>query len=254
MRVQVCPPSSLSSTAPLAGTTALTVVEVVPAARHEVKVMQIALCNRPVPAGTSAAVHVAPLSMLSTIAPCPCPVVVAVNPFTRQSVPPRHERPPASCRPAGRSPSRSQVRPKSVERADQNVVPSLAMTVQSVALGHATLETTMAPAGGGTSSHVAPASCVVSTTPADAESFKPTVMHRLSLGHEIPSSAGVDGSASGSPAQDRPPSVVASITSARVAGTEVEVPVPAAAVGAGPDPGLPTAQQCSASAQETASS
>jgi hypothetical protein len=67
--VHVWPPSVLCRSSPCAGTTALTVVPVVPAARHDVAVAQTALRSTPTPAGTVADVHVWPPSVLSATAP-----------------------------------------------------------------------------------------------------------------------------------------------------------------------------------------
>jgi hypothetical protein len=154
------------------------VVEVVPAATHKVTLAQATLCNGPVFAGTLAAVHVVPPSLLTAIAPCPCPAVVAVNPVTRQDPPVTQVRDPASSKPAGRLPPRCHWRPKSTECADQNVVPSVAMTVQSMVLEHSTLVITVAPAGTATAAHDAPALRVVSTMPAEADPLKPTAMQK----------------------------------------------------------------------------
>jgi hypothetical protein len=144
---QVCPPSPLVSNAPWAGTTALTVVDVVPTATQELTAAHAASWTRPVPAGTDEAVHVAPPSVLIAMAPCPCPAVVGVKPVTKQATSGTHDKLPASCIPAGRRPSFCHERPKSLEWVDQNVVPSLAMAVQSLAVVHMTLVMTTAPTG-----------------------------------------------------------------------------------------------------------
>ena len=67
----VIPPSELSKRSPLAGTTSLTVVEVVPAARQLVELVQAALRRRPTPGGTVAGTHVMPPLVLRARAPCP---------------------------------------------------------------------------------------------------------------------------------------------------------------------------------------
>jgi hypothetical protein len=74
--VHVWPPSVLRRSSPCAGTTSLTVVPVVPAAKHVVAVGQSALCSTPTPAGTVAGAHVCPPSVLTATAPWPCPAVV----------------------------------------------------------------------------------------------------------------------------------------------------------------------------------
>ena len=195
-------------------------VDVVPTARQELIVAHAAPCSRPVPVGTVAAVHVAPPSVLMAMAPCPWPAVVAVKPVTRQAAPAAQERSPASMSPGGRSPSRAHVCPKSVEWADQKVVPSLAMTVQSSALAHSTLVTTMAPAGTAAWAQVVPPSPVVSTTPAVPVPLRPTAMQSRALGHEIPVRAGAGVSVTGCAVQVSPPSTVASITVAGDGGAE----------------------------------
>lgn len=236
----------------------LIVLDVVPAAMHEVTVAQTTLCNRPVFAGTLAAVHVAPPSAEITMTPCPCPAVVAVTPVTRQEPPVTHVREAASCSPAGRFPPRCQVRPKSFECADQNVVPSVAMTVQSTALAHSTPLITVAPAGMATTLQLDPASWVVSTMPAEAEPLRPTAMQSRALGHEIAVRAGAEVRCRGCATHVCPPSTVASITVAGEGGGDedgVELDVGEdVIVLALPGPGVPTAQQRSAPAHDTASS
>ena len=154
-------------------------VEVVPAAMHEVTPAQTTLCNSPVFAGTLAAVHVVPPSLLTAIAPCPCPAVVAVNPVTRQRPSATQVRDPASLQARREAaPALPDWRPKSTECADQNVVPSVAMTVQSMGLEHSTLVITVAPAGTATAAHDAPALRVVTTMPAEPDPLRPTAMQR----------------------------------------------------------------------------
>ena len=247
-RTQVCPPSSLVRSAPCAGTTALSVVDVVPTARQELMVAHTAPCNSPVPAGTTAAAHVPPPSVLMAMAPCPWPAVVAVYPVTRQAAPGRHERSPASKNPAGRSPSRVHVCPKSVEWADQKVEPSLAMAVQSLAPAQTTLVTTMAPVGTEAWAQVAPPSPVVTTTPAVPEALSPTAMQSSVVGHETAVRAGAGVRVSDWADQVFPPSTVASMTVADDGGTEEVVALAPAG------PGAPTAQQWVGPAQVTASS
>src|SRR5271157_4064068 len=78
-RVDVCqvwPPSPLKRSSPLAGTTSLTVVLVVPAARHSEAERHATLCRSPIPAGTVASDQVWPPSALSATAPSPCPLLV----------------------------------------------------------------------------------------------------------------------------------------------------------------------------------
>ena len=70
-RVQVWPPSSLRSNSPLAGTTSLTVVPVVPAARQTEAERQVVDWSTPSPEGTDASAHVCPPSALTATAPCP---------------------------------------------------------------------------------------------------------------------------------------------------------------------------------------
>ncbi len=189
---------------------------------------QSTLWSNPVFGGTLAAVHVAPASLLKTIAPCPCPAVVAVNPVTRHDPPVIQVSDPAPCKPAGRLPPRCQLRPKSVEWADQNVVPSVAMTVQSPALGHSTLVITVAPAGMASACQLAPASWVVTTMPAEVEPSRPTAIQSRAVGHEIPVRAGAGSRPRGCATHVRPPSTVASTT---VASTPVAlVPVALAPV------------------------
>ena len=55
----------------MAGTTSLTVVEVVPAARQLVELVQAALRSRPTPGGTVAEIQVMPPLVLRAKAPCP---------------------------------------------------------------------------------------------------------------------------------------------------------------------------------------
>ncbi len=55
----------------MAGTTSLTVVPVVPAARHSDVERQVVLCSTPIPDGTDDSVHVCPPSPLTATAPCP---------------------------------------------------------------------------------------------------------------------------------------------------------------------------------------
>src|ERR1700733_12808031 len=74
--VHVWPPSSLDKSSPLAGTTSLTVVAVVPAASHSDGVGQATLWRTPIPAGTEASAHVCPPSVLSATAPAPWPLPV----------------------------------------------------------------------------------------------------------------------------------------------------------------------------------
>ena len=234
------------------------VLDVVPAATHEVTVAQTTVCNRPVFAGTLAAVHVSPPSAEITMAPCPCPVVVAVTPVARQGPPATHVREPASCSPAGSFPPRCQVRPKSFECADQIVVPSVAMTVQSMARGHSAPLITVAPAGMATTLQLDPASCVVSAMPAEAEPLRPTAMQSRALGHEIAVRAGAEVRCRGCATHVRPPAKVASITVAGEGGgdedgVELEVGEDVIVL-AVPGPGVPTAQQRSAPAHDTASS
>ena len=61
---------SLRSNSPLAGTTSLTVVPVVPAARQTEAERQVVLCSTPSPEGTDASAHVWPPSALTATAPC----------------------------------------------------------------------------------------------------------------------------------------------------------------------------------------
>ena len=158
--------------------------------------------------------------------------------------------------PAGRVPCRSQVWPKLDVAADQSAVPSLATTVQSAAVVHFTEETAMAPAGATDGAQLFPPLCVVSTTPVPGSApVDPTAMHTLAPGHETPVRAGgVVPALNGCVVQVRPPLTVATITVAPLTGVAIEAAVPAAVVvvvGA-LGPGTPTAQQCSASAQDTA--
>jgi hypothetical protein len=141
------------------------------------------------------------------------------------------------------------VRPKSAEWADQNVVPSVAMTVQSTALEHWTLVITVAPAGMATALQLDPPSWVVSTIPAVVDPLRPTAMQSRTLGHEIPVRAGAEVRRRGCVTHVRPPSMVASMTVCGEAAGEVDVSVAGV-----PVPGVPTAQQWSAPAQDTASS
>jgi hypothetical protein len=134
------------------------------------------------------------------------------------------------------------------------------MAVQSVALVQSTLVTMMAPAGAEAAFQSAPPRRVVSTVPDGASPLNPTAMQRRTKGHEMPVSAGAVGKESGSAVHDLPPSTVASMT-AVVGGDGTEevvvlvlVLVPAPAAGVVVAPGVPTAQQWSESAQETASS
>jgi hypothetical protein len=157
-------------------------------------------------------------------------------PVTRQGPPVTHASDLASCNPAGRVPPRCQVAPKSSECADQNVLPSVAMIVQSCALAHWTAVTCAAPAGLTAVVQLDPPSRVMSTMPDGAEPLVPTAIQSRVLGHETPVRAGAEASGRGWAAHLRPPSRVVSITVA----------------GPGPGPGAPTAQQRSAPAHDTA--
>ncbi len=122
------------------------------------------------------------------------------------------------------------------------------MAVQSIALAHTTLVTTMAPAGTEAWAQVAPPSPVVTTTPAVPLALRPTAMQSRTLGHEMAVRAGAGVSVSDCAVQVFPPSTVASMTVAGDGGTEEVVAV------APEDPGAPTAQQWVGPAQVTASS
>src|SRR5580704_3052492 len=157
--LHVLPPLLLSRRSPLAGTTSLTVVDVVPAARQLVELVQAALRSRPTPGGTVAEIQVMPPLVLRAKAPCPWPAVVGVNPATRQVPAEAHERVSSPPMPAGRVPCRSQVWPKLDVTADQSAVPSLATTVQSAAVVHFTEVTAMDPAGGTDGAQLFPPFC-----------------------------------------------------------------------------------------------
>ena len=73
---QLCPPSALRSSSPLAGTTSLTVVVVVPAATQTEVLRQVALWSTPRPVGTVARDQVCPPSELTETAPSPCPLLM----------------------------------------------------------------------------------------------------------------------------------------------------------------------------------
>src|SRR6202044_3114433 len=106
------------------------------------------------------------------------------------------------------------------------------MAVQSIGLAQVTLDTTRAFSGVGTADHVAPASLVVMTTPlpgSDAP-LDPTAMHAVAVGHDTPLNWGVLPPETSWAFHVVPPSVVAAITVAPVAG-------------AGLGPAMPTAQQ-----------
>jgi hypothetical protein len=134
-----------------------------------------------------------------------------------------------------------------VVTADQKIVPSLTRTVQSTGLAHVTLVTASAPVGAVTACHVWPPSPVVSTVPVGGlEPVDPTAMQRVVRGHETPVSWGASVSSNGWAAQVRPPSDVAAMTVTGETGADDGV----GALG----PATPTAQQWSASAQETAPS
>lgn len=156
--------------------------------------------------------------------------------------------------PAGRVPCRSQVWPKLDVTADQSAVPSLATTVQSAAVVHFTEVTAMDPAGGTDGAQLFPPFCVVRTTPVPGSApVDPTAMHTLAPGHETPVRAGgVVPGVSGWVVQVRPPLTVAAITVVPVTGVAVVAAPVVAVVGGALGPGTPTAQQCSASAQDTA--
>ncbi len=146
-RVQVCPPSWLVNISPCPATTALTVVEVVPAVTQDVTVAQSTLWSSPVLAGTLAAVHVVPVAAPEHDRALSVPRRRGREPGHQAGSPVTQVSDPAPCKPAGRLPPRCHWRPKSVDWADQNVVPSVAMTVHSPGLEHSTLVITVAPAG-----------------------------------------------------------------------------------------------------------
>ena len=199
---------------PVAGTTALTVVDVVPAARQEVTVAHAALCSSPVSAGTLAAVHVRPPSLLIAMAPCPCPAVVAVNPVTRQAAAgDAGERSRDLAGPPGDCPPVATARPKSVDWADQNVVPSVGDG--GAVDGAGAVDTGDDDGAGGDGEacvQMAPPSCGGEH---DARRRpkppRPTAMQSRVVGHEIPVEGGrrVRGPAA-EPTQVRPPLTVAS--------------------------------------------
>src|SRR6516225_7924564 len=85
--VHVCPPSTLRSSSPWAGTMSLVVVDLVPPAKHVDALGHAALCKMPVPLGTVANAQVLPLSALSATEPCPWPLVVGTCPATRHAPP-----------------------------------------------------------------------------------------------------------------------------------------------------------------------
>jgi hypothetical protein len=124
-------------------------------------------------------------------------------------------------------------------------VPSLASTEHLAALEHCTEVTATVPVGEVTAVQVDPPSSVVKTTPVPGSApVEPTAMHTVTFGHEIPVSAGA-----GLPPTDwtgwavhvAPALAVATITVAA-----------AVAVALSFGPGTPTAQQCTASAHDTA--
>ena len=156
--------------------------------------------------------------------------------------------------PAGRVPCRSHVWPKLDVAADQSAVPSLATTMQSAAVVHFTEVTAMDPAGGTDGAQLVPPFCVVSTTPVPGFApVDPTAMHTWAPGHETPVRAGgaVPG-ANGLVVHVRPPLTVAAITVVPVTGVAVVAAAVVAVVVGALGPGTPTAQQCWASAQDTA--
>jgi hypothetical protein len=127
--------------------------------------------------------------------------------------------------------------------------------MQSAAVVHFTEETAMAPAGATDGAQLFPPLCVVSTTPVPGSApVDPTAMHTLAPGHETPVRAGgVVPGVSGWVVQVRPPLTVAAITVVPVtAGVAVAAAPVVAVVGGALGPGTPTAQQRSASAQDTA--
>jgi hypothetical protein len=221
------------------------VVDVVPTATHIIRVGQVASWSTPTFGGTVAEDHVAPPSVLITIAPCPCPVVVGEYPATRQVPADVQESARGLEKPVGRLPSWLQVFPKSMVRADPVLVPSLVMAVQAVTAEQVTLVSTKAPVGAEVGVQVSPPLRVVRTMPDPGTApVEPTAMHDDAVGQEIPLSSGGDESDSAWADQLVPPLAVLAIT---VTGATVVVVV---ALG----PATPTAQQWKASAHETAPS
>ena len=123
------------------------------------------------------------------------------------------------------------------------------MAVQVTASMQSTPVTTMAPAGVEACVQRAPPSSVVRTAAVDDPTpAEPTAMQCRVSGHEIPSSSRVELSDSGCATQVRPPLVVATMTAFDGDGP-VEV-----GLATGCAAGVPTAQQRSLLAQDTASS
>ena len=134
--------------------------------------------------------------------------------------------------------------PKSAVLADQMLVPSLMRAKQVVLLMHWTLVSTKAPAGTPAWVQLSPPSWVVSTMPAPGTPpVEPTAMQSSTVGQEMPPSSGAALRPVDWADHTAPPFRVAAITVAV-----------AAVVVVASGPSTPTAQQCVASAQETAPS